>query len=138
MATKRYFSDANVLIDYVLQRQPFFDQANEIFELSEKGRITSVVSLITIATTAFYAQKAYTPTETKQLFYHLTSFCDVLPSTSRNLEEALESPFDDLEDAIQNSIAQSAGCTAIITRNRKDFQHSTLAVLTPEELLATL
>jgi len=63
---------------------------------------------------------------------------DILSATKESLNEAVSMDFPDLEDAIQNHIPESNGCTTIVTRNKIDFKKSNLAILTPEEFLATL
>jgi len=49
--------------------------------------------------------------------------------------DALNSSFDDLEDAIQCWSALYDGCDLILTRNKKDFLNCELKILTPEEFL---
>lgn len=49
---------------------------------------------------------------------------------------ALESAFNDFEDALQNFSAVKHGdIHSIITRNIKDYKHSTLNVITPDVFL---
>lgn len=49
--------------------------------------------------------------------------------------QALGSEFSDFEDALQYYAALSEDVKIIITRNVKDFKHSQLAVLTPDQYL---
>lgn len=50
--------------------------------------------------------------------------------------DALNSPFKDFEDALQNfSAIQNGKINIILTRNIKDYKKSDLAVLTPETYL---
>ena len=52
------------------------------------------------------------------------------------IQTALNSPFTDFEDALQNYSAEFSGeIDAIITRNIKDFKNSTLGVLTPDDFV---
>jgi hypothetical protein len=51
---------------------------------------------------------------------------------------ALNSDFKDFEDALQNYSAElNKEIDIIITRNTKDFKHSKLAVMTPDQFLKT-
>ena len=43
----------------------------------------------------------------------------------------------DFEDAVVAAIAESAGCSVIITRNITDFSQSPVSAITPEEFIAT-
>lgn len=60
---------------------------------------------------------------------------DLFQNTPEDCKRALRSKMDDYEDALIAHSAQSAGVDLIITRNRKDFKHSPIPVLTPEEFL---
>jgi hypothetical protein len=46
--------------------------------------------------------------------------------------------FPDFEDAVLHEAAAAAGCSAIVTRNGRDFAAATLPVFDPHELLAAL
>jgi len=137
MDGNKLFIDANVLIDLVTERKFFFDKAKALFEIINKGNFKGAISMISIATTSYYAEKSIGIDNSKEVFRKIKMICEVLSAKQENLDWALQSKFPDLEDAIQNHIAESNGCTTIITRNTKDFKHSNLAVLTPEEFLAT-
>ena len=134
---KNKLIDANVLIDLVTEQELYFDKAKELFEVINKGNFKGTVSMISISITSYYAEKYIGLERSKQAFGKIKAICEALSAKSESLDWALNSSFPDLEDAIQNHIAESNGCTTIITRNTKDFKKSNLAVLTPEEFLAT-
>ncbi len=54
------------------------------------------------------------------------------------LEQAIDLPSADFEDNLQIVCATLAGLDAIVTRDNGGFRDSTLAVLTPAELLAKI
>ena len=55
------------------------------------------------------------------------------------VQSALTSEFKDFEDALKNFSAINDGTIdVIITRNIKDFKHSDIGVLTPENFLNML
>ena len=60
---------------------------------------------------------------------------DVFENTPSDVRKALQSKMDDYDDALIAHSAQSAGADILITRNKKDFKHSPITVLTPEEFL---
>jgi hypothetical protein len=52
------------------------------------------------------------------------------------LIQATASKIDDFEDAVQFACASTIiGINGIITRNKKDFKHSTIPIFAPEEVL---
>jgi len=54
------------------------------------------------------------------------------------IHEALKSPFNDFEDAVQYYAAVTANADYIITRNTKDYKHADIPALTAEQFLQTL
>ena len=66
----------------------------------------------------------------------LLTITDVLLMDRTVVQCALTSKFKDFEDALQNFSAINDGTIeVIITRNIKDFKHSDIGVLTPENFL---
>ena len=55
----------------------------------------------------------------------------------KEIDDALASAFDDYEDALQYYSALNKKVDVIVTRNKKDFAHSKLPVLSPDEFLNT-
>jgi len=54
------------------------------------------------------------------------------------VQEALQSPFSDFEDAVTAAAARLAGCEYIVTRDPKGFRGSPVRSLTPEAVLPIL
>jgi len=135
---KQHFLDANVVLDFALSREPYSLEAQTIFSLVELEKVKAGISMITIPILDYFIKKEYRLQERKALLTTIKQLAQILPATQESLDWALTSKFTDLEDAIQNHIAESNGYTTIITRNKKDFKHSNLSILTPGELLSTL
>ena len=63
---------------------------------------------------------------------------EVLTTDRDVILKALNSNFKDFEDALQNYSAELNGqVDLIVTRNVKDFKHSSLGVMTPGNYLKT-
>lgn len=60
---------------------------------------------------------------------HITLACE------ETIDKALDSIFEDYEDALQYFSASTHDIDYIITRNKKDFQPSQIEVLTPVEFI---
>lgn len=135
---KKYlYLDTNVIIDYACRREPHFTYAEKIFKLSENKQVKIAVGALTFSTFFYLTSKILMKDTRIRFSRFLRENTSVLALTSESVEWAEKSNFSDFEDAIQNHIAESNGCTTIITRNKKDFKKSDLPVLTPEEFLAT-
>jgi hypothetical protein len=54
------------------------------------------------------------------------------------IQEALQLPFSDFEDAVSAAAARLAGCDCIVTRDPKGFRGSPVRCLTPEAVASLL
>lgn len=133
MANK-LFLDTNILIDYTLERTGELDEIEEIFNLAEEGKIQLFISESVLATTIYFLEKNKSKTliiirEVSKVLNYLTFKKDIL---SYSLEQ-----FNDVEDGLLYFIALKAEIHFFITRNTKDFQHTSpsMPVLTPSQYL---
>jgi predicted nucleic acid-binding protein len=131
----KVFVDTNVLIDYLCKREPFFVPAKSVFALCYMGKIEIVISSLSIVNT-IYIGRNHNSTKLKQSLLrlsHIVSFMDLSASMAL---DALQTEWEDYEDALQYATAQTSASDFIITRNKRDYSRSDLPVYTPEELLA--
>ena len=64
---------------------------------------------------------------------------EIIDTTSSTIKSALNSEFNDFEDALQNfSALNQTEIKLIITRNTKDYKSSLLSILTPNAYLKAL
>ena len=134
----RLFLDTNVILDLLAERQPFYNSIAKIATLADQKKLILVASPLSF-TTIEYVLSKFEPTE--NVLNKLRRFkiiCDVSEVNEETIEKALNSNFKDFEDAVQYFSALKSQCKVIITRNGKDFKHSTLAVMTSEEYLSSL
>jgi predicted nucleic acid-binding protein len=59
----------------------------------------------------------------------------VAPVDGAALQDALQLPFFDFEDAVTAAAAQRAGCDCIVTRDPKGFRGSPVPAFAPEALI---
>lgn len=62
----------------------------------------------------------------------------VAPVDGKTIDEALQLPLSDFEDAVTATAARRAGCEYIVTRDPKGFRGSPVRPLTPEGALPLL
>ncbi len=66
----------------------------------------------------------------------LISLTEVLTTNKQTIKQALNSSFNDFEDALQNFSAEmNEDIDVIVTRNITDYKNSALGVMTPENYL---
>jgi len=135
----RIFIDTNIILDLLLDRHPFYEDAAIIASLAEKGRIELVISALSI-TNAHYVIKNK---ENDQLArVKLIGFKmivnEIVDLTNTHLDKALIAKMKDFEDALQINAAIQANCQVIVTRNERNFLGSGMSVISPSQFLKGL
>jgi predicted nucleic acid-binding protein len=128
--------DTDVILDFFFDRQPFAEQATEIFLMCENQQIQGFTTPVIISNTYYILRKTAKHEIIIEKLKQLLNIIGILEMNKEVVVEALNSKFKDFEDALQNFAAVNHGeIKIIITRNIRDFQKSGLAVLTPEMFL---
>lgn len=133
-----YFLDSDVILDYLLRREPFNLPAREIFGFAFNKEIQIYFSSLTVANIHYLLRRHYGNEGALDKITELLSFCKILPVSEREIFAAMKSGFSDFEDAIQHFTAiQNPEIDGIITRNLSDYLKSQLPVFTPEVFLSS-
>jgi predicted nucleic acid-binding protein len=138
MAYKRLFLDSDVLLDVILQREPFSFYSQILVSECEDRKLPLNTSTLVIANIHYILKKKLGAKTARDIVNKLIKEMNILTFNRENIEQALLSPFSDFEDGIQCDIAKREKCDVIITRNTKDYKESALPVLTAEQFLQTL
>jgi len=134
----RILLDTNIILDFILQRPDFYDDANDIFIRLQNLEFQAFVTSVT-AINAFYTAKKEIGREAAfETVENLISLVDICNSDKDYLTNAFTLNFADYEDAVQCASAMAAGLDAIVTRDTKDFQNSPIPVYSPRDFLAIL
>jgi predicted nucleic acid-binding protein len=131
--------DTDVLIDSSFQRQPFAGDSTKLLELCELGKIQGYTTPLLISNLYYLIRKAHTHENTISIVKKISQILTIIPVSKNSVSQAIESTFKDFEDALQYFTCMEHGnIQFIITRNKKDYKSSALAVMTPTEFLAHL
>ncbi|MGM0946481.1 MAG: type II toxin-antitoxin system VapC family toxin [Bacteroidota bacterium] len=134
-----YFLDSDVILDFLLDRDPFNFSADEIFEKALNEEIHIFFSSLTVANIHYLLRKQFGNDGALKKIAELVSFCKILPVSEKEIFAAMKSGFSDFEDAIQHfSAVQNPEIKGIITRNLADYKKSQLPIFTPEAFLSTI
>lgn len=134
----KIFLDTNVVLDFILKRDNFAEDAAMIFDLGERKKLKLTLSSLSINNIDYVVSKIESKKKSRQIIIKLLSLVEVLAVDENTIKKAAMSEFKDFEDAIQNFCAEDEGLNHIITRNLKDYKKSNLSVLTPKEFLTSL
>lgn len=130
--------DTNVLLDILLNREPFATPAAVALSKAEKGELSGYACATTVTTIFYLCRKAVGKDAASQHIRTLLSILEVAPVNRKVIEGALQVDFTDFEDAVLSESAVLVSAETIVTRNKKDFAKSPISVYTPEELLNLL
>lgn len=131
----RILFDTNVILDVMLDREPFADAASALLEQVENGVMAGYLSATTITTIHYLASKAIGKEKAQTEIEKLVSLFEVAPINRAVLEAALKSRMADFEDAVLSEAAKAVGVDGIVTRNIKDFKSAGISIYNPIELL---
>jgi predicted nucleic acid-binding protein len=128
--------DTNVIVDFVLKREPFYENARTVFSEITKGNVQGYITAA-MATDIFYLmQKINGKTWALDTLMDLTTILDVLTVYKKDVYAALKSKWNDFEDALQAQVATSNYMDAIITRNIKDYKKAqNLNIVLPSDFI---
>ena len=128
--------DTNVIIDVLLEREPFAENSCKILSLCEEHRIDGFISASSV-TDIYYLVRKHT--HSTDLAYKavgkLLEIVKVCSVTNNDVLTAFQRKARDFEDCLMATCAKSIRCDYIITRNKKDFEEFDIPLLTPAEFL---
>ena len=130
--------DTNVILDLLLDREPFNAPATWLISQAEAGAINGSLCVTTLTNIFYIASKALNRQQAATAVANIMSIFEVAPVTRAVIEDALTTPIQDFEDAVLYQSAIHYGCQLIVTRNTKDFTHTRIPVMTPDEFIALL
>ena len=131
------FVDTNILIDLLCERESFVQSARMLFAYGYSGRLTLVLSSLSLVNAVYIARK-YGYVDVRERLDDITDFVEVVDLRKEVAKRALTCEWKDYEDAVQymSAIKENADC--IVTRNKKDFWKSVIPVYTIEELMSLM
>ncbi len=130
--------DTNVVLDVMLDRDPFAEPASQLMSLVESGKISGFLGATTVTTIHYLATKVMGPVRAQNQIKELMMLFEIAAVNRSVIEDALVAKFSDFEDAVLYQAARHAGAEAVITRDLKGFKQSKLPVYNPDEMLKAL
>ncbi len=134
----RVLLDNDVVLDFVLEREPFFADAEMIFQYLDDGDIECYVSAITPINVFYTTRKLKDKDIALQAVKDLLVAIEVCRTDKTVLQTAFTLNFGDYEDAVQCAGALAENLDAIVTRNTKDYKNSFVKVYSPAEFVQLL
>ncbi|MDX2212683.1 MAG: PIN domain-containing protein [Oculatellaceae cyanobacterium bins.114] len=131
----RVLIDTNIILDFLLQREPFFQNADLLFQAIDSGRVVGCVTATSL-TDVFYIARKHTGSieQARQAILEILTALEICPVNRVILESAFVSGLADFEDAVQIACAVAQRLDAITTRD-VNFSSTLIPVLTIEKVL---
>jgi predicted nucleic acid-binding protein len=133
--TTKIFLDTDIVLDLLLERQPFYTSASKVFALADRKLISLFVSSVTFVNTNYVLCSHIGEKAAKSTLRNLKIIVTILPVDEKIVGLALNSEFKDFEDAIQHFTATENGIKVLLSRNIKDYKHAQLRVITADEFI---
>lgn len=126
--------DTNIILDILLNRQPFCEMSARVIDLSATGIIEGYISASAITDIYYIAYKTIKDKRNVySLLEKLLQIVSVAGVTEAEIFAALKSDWNDFEDAVQYFSARNIEVSYIVTRNRKDYLSGDIEVMEPQE-----
>jgi predicted nucleic acid-binding protein len=130
--------DTNIILDALLDRDPFGENAIILLDATEQSTINGFLSADSVTTIYYLMEKVTTKVFARQKIKLLLDLFEIAPVNRAVLDEALGLDFSDFEDAVVHQSAIGVNADGIVTRNAVDFKKSKIAVYSPAELIAVI
>ena len=131
-----YVIDLNVILDILLDREPFVEDSIKVLNACKKRIIKGYICANNVDT-LFYMLHKHLHSKQKCYEYieQLLTILRVISLLSFTIYDVLDLEPKDFEDGIIAMAAKASKCDGIITRNKKDFADFGIEVITPKEFV---
>lgn len=134
----RILFDTNVVLDVLIDREPFSTVAAHLFSSVERGEITGYLCATTITTIHYLAGKVVGARQAAEEIRKLLMLFKIAPVNQNVLASALRLEFPDFEDAVLHEAARHVRAQGLVTRDLHGFKRVKIPVYAPEEYLLIL
>ncbi|MFN8350623.1 MAG: PIN domain-containing protein [Flavobacteriales bacterium] len=136
MPPKRIFLDANVLVTVLCNEYPRFSACARVLSLADDKRFEVYTSPLCLAIGAYFAEKKNGKKLARKKIALLAEKLEITTMGPKAVERTMaDARITDIEDGFQYFSAVDAGCTCIITYDKRDWKFAALEVLAPEDFL---
>lgn len=132
---KKVFVDTDIIYDLLAKRDPFYSAAARLFTLADEGKVQIFISALSLANIHYLISKKQSESQAKKILRKFKVLVHITPLTEKIIDLALNSEFEDFEDAIQYFSALQNDIEILLTRNLKDYKKAQLSVLTAQDFI---
>ncbi len=130
--------EINVVLDVLLNREPFADASAALWEAIESGRCKGLLPAHAFPTIYYLIHKERGSGVAKRSIRAMRTVFAVAAVDGEVIDRSLDLDFTDFEDAVTAAAAEAASADYLLTRDSKGFRNSPVSALPPEAFLAML
>lgn len=134
----RVLFDLNIILDVLQERPDLYETSAPLLAFAETGAVKGWVAAHSITTLFYLIAKDTSPEQARVTLTSLLQFLRISPVDESTIEQALNLPYRDFEDAVQMISALQIKADYLVTRNVRDYRPAPMEVVQPAELLALL
>ncbi|OJW12560.1 PIN domain-containing protein [Mucilaginibacter sp. 44-25] len=138
MTYKTVFVDSDIILDMMLERDPFNKFSKMLFQEAKTKSFAIYTSALVFANLHYLIAKYFDRNIAKEQLRVLSKLITIISFDEEHVKLALSSEHVDFEDTVQYQIANKNNCDLIITRNTKHYKRFDIPVLTAEQFLRQL
>ena len=135
---KKILFDTNVVLDVLLDRQPYVEASAAVWASVETGNFEGMLAAHAVTAIHYLVRKEMGNAKARRIVSAILRVFGVAAVDGAVVQEALQLRFSDFEDAVTAAAARRAGCECIVTRDPKGFRGSPVRCLTPEAVMPLL
>jgi predicted nucleic acid-binding protein len=128
--------DTNIVLDLLLQREPFCKDAKTIFELIESNKISGYLCATSITTIYYLISKSKNKLQADILIEYLLELFNIADINKNILLKSLQNSGKDFEDIVIYTSAEYFDIDIIITRDKKGFALSNIKTVSSKDFLS--
>lgn len=136
MPPKRIFLDANVLVTVLCNEYPRFGACARVLSLADDKRFEVYTSPLYLAIGAYFAEKKNGKKIARRKIALMAEKLKITTMGAKAVQRTMaDARIPDVEDGFQYFSAVDAGCTCIVTHDKRDWKFTAMEVLAPEDFL---
>ena len=129
--------DTNIVLDVLLKREPFYQDAVKVMNLAQYRDIHEYISASAVTDIYYIAYKQIRDRKlVLDLIKRLLMVVSIAAVTEQEIRNALETGWRDFEDAVQYSVALLNEMEGLVTRNPRDYEGADIEIWSPEQVLS--
>jgi predicted nucleic acid-binding protein len=123
----RYFVDANVLLDALLERPDHSEGAIALLAMGARGEVRLLTTPISIAVVLYHLQRSYTDKkglrlqQAQRILSDLLACVELASVETEHFQKSIASGFGDLEDGAQYWAVVGAGTLDAVVSREPDY-----------------